>query len=233
MASKIGNYLSAALVLIFYAEPVAAIVIDDFSVGPITVERTGVDPGMAEQLGLNPTNVIGGVRSISVGSSGSPIQTLEIQAEESQLVFETGPHANTFIGYFDISYGSTSLPLNIDLTANGANAFLLEYETNLDRVPLARVIVSSPSGTDNPAFSNFDTQPLPGGRTRIVLPFDRYPRVDFENVTQISLDVARFPSASQITFYRFETVPEPTTAMLIVASLMSFAIQHRSRVAQN
>lgn len=231
MATRLLKYFPAVVILVLSTEPVSAIVIDDFSVGPITVERTGVDPGVAEQLGLDPTHVIGGARVIEVGRDGTPPQTLTVDAGAGQLVFETGDSTDNTAGYFDIAYGSLASPLNVDLTAEGSNALILDYEIEPTNVFLSGGLLVRSVGTslEGAGFGNFDQIRLPNGTTRLILPFDRYRGIDFENVTEIVLTLNRFRSSSKITFYGIETIPEPTCLLLLATSLSIMQCRRRSR----
>ena len=101
---------------------VHAVVIDDFGDGAITVERDGFSEVSMDQVGLNPANVLGGRRSLTVGTFGSATQTATVDTSQGQLRLQT---SDTF-GYFEICYGGDTNPLNVNLLAAGANAFEID-----------------------------------------------------------------------------------------------------------
>ncbi|MEZ6068660.1 MAG: hypothetical protein R3C10_00020 [Pirellulales bacterium] len=123
-------------------EQCQAINIDDFSVCPITVSRTGSDPAEALQTGLDEHHVLGGQRGILVGEAGSETQTAVVNSAAGVFEFST----DDSFGYLDLLYGTDEKPLNIDLTADGSTAFVL-YETDSDvRSAILNIYVDSSTG---------------------------------------------------------------------------------------
>jgi hypothetical protein len=113
----------STLTLLAAADQATAVIIDDFSVGPVTVTRDGATAATSTQTGLDPGHVLGGNRNIVVGEFGASSQSLTIDSALRELRF-TAPTGG---GYFDLEYGSEAQPLNIDLTADGSDAFLVEF----------------------------------------------------------------------------------------------------------
>lgn len=193
----------------------ASKLIDDFSVGSILVERTADTIATAEQTGLDLTRVVGGERSFAVGEFGIATQTLSVDATMGSMTFETGATP----GYFTVGYGSVESPLGLDLMANGADAFVVDFFDDLVYPQSNRfgvgVHTATGSGFVSPNSFGVEIQTLANGLSRVVLPFELYvTNVDFRQVDRIELGVARFPQNSSITFHLLATIPEPSTLML-------------------
>jgi len=195
---------------------VAGILIDDFETGSIDVSRLGGSVVEETQTGLDPSHIIGGERLITVGQSGDAPQHLNIDA--GQLKFNSGDS----FGYFQVAYGSSTSPLNLDLLASGANAFVLDFEAPY--VPLARIVLRSSTGSENPSIGNFDTVFFPSGLARVVVPFDAYGSVDLRQVEEIVLDVSRVRPLSQIAFLRIATIPEPSSVCLLALGALGLSV---------
>jgi hypothetical protein len=92
-----------------------AVVIDDFSVGPIHLERNAGVPVSQIQTGLDPAHVLGGQRDIILGANYGNGQILDINTAESRMTLSlTTP---TGLAGLDLTYGSRTTPLGADLTA--------------------------------------------------------------------------------------------------------------------
>jgi hypothetical protein len=196
-----------------------ALPIDDFSVGPIQVSRTGATAVTASQTGLDPSHVLGGGREIVVGESGGFVQTLIIDTAERELRFATDTN-----GYFQIDYGTPAAPLDVDLTADGSNAFLFESLYIVPTFPAAtvppsfiRVFSATGSGTASLTSSGASIVVQPDGSRRIKLPFSLLGnQVDLTAVQRIELDVFRVAPGSTFSLRTFSTVPEPESMLLFV-----------------
>ncbi len=213
------THLAVILLATVLAGETDARIIDDFSLGGIVVERLGDTAATAEQSGLDPVHVVGGGRSFVVGDFGSPTQTLALDDAMRVLTFETGSTP----GYFSINYGSSDSPLGVDLTANGSTAFQIDYSFDGDST-LVQLRFDSPTGEAGARIPQSDSQVLPNGRRRTVVPFADFPFVDFTNITSLALTAGRFPGNSSIKIYGIETVPEPSAVLLMVAA-SSFVLQ--------
>ena len=209
----------------------AAVVIDNFQVGSITVARLGDTVAGAEQSGLEPASVLGGRRSIVVGEYGTSEQTLTIDAAAGQMSFVTGDTH----GYFDIAYGSPANPLNLDLLADGANAFALTYDPTPEKPRIGVMVVSATGTSTIGTYSaGVYSETLADGSTRFVLPFDQFlADVDFQNVEQIVLSSSRFSPQSQVMLSELITVPEPATITCIgLLGVAAFRPRQRRALAR-
>lgn len=203
-----------------------ALVIDDFEMGSLVVERTGDSSQEAAQTGLDPAHVLGGNRYVTVGQFGSATQTLTVDPNAGLLLME----AAQSYGYFEIGYGSDDSPLNVDLTAGNAHAFLVDYSPG-EFIPLFRIVVQTPMGTDSVSLGFFAITPfeLPNGQMRVRFPFELYPEwVDFENVERVAISIGRQSPDSSFEIHQILTVPEPTT-LLLALLLVPIACARRNR----
>lgn len=204
----------------------AAMIIDSFDVGSIVVERTGATGVTQTQTGLAPSQVLGGVRTIQVGSSGGSQQKLTINAQPGELHFE----AIQSLGYFTITYGSTSSPLNIDLTPHG-NAFAVDfkYESPDPVIPLPtfRVLATTSAGAISSGGSGHSATsvvPLPGEGTRLIIPFSLFTTrspadpLDFSSIERITLDFFRVADNTPLTISNFSVIPEPSSLCLLLTA---------------
>lgn len=223
-SSCVSRVVSALLIFAICESTSGGTVIDSFSSGSIVVSK---EIGEATQTGLNESSVIGGERFIQVGEFGASPQTLTIEASSSMLTFETGDTN----GYFTVRYGSPDFPLDLDLQADGSNAFALDFVATFE-IPRLNITVFTSTGSDSGGTNHIDVnlQPLPNGMTRAVIPFDIYDEnLDFGSVDQIELDASRFPRFSTVMIGRFATIPEPTTCALSLATFCLLCRRGRHR----
>jgi hypothetical protein len=226
MKARVRVTRSSSLQLIYtagltisFCHSLLAATIDDFSVGPIAVQRNGSLAATALQAGLDPIHVIGGAREVVVGEFGASIQTLTVDTDLRELQFS----APTGGGYFDLLYGSEAQPLNVDLTADGSDAFLVEFAMQGGFVTLnfLRVFTSSGEGAlggGNPGTIRTD---LPDGKILMEYPFEAFSNSpDFTNVQRIELGFHRLSTVDGPVLLSFTTIPEPgAMALLGIASL--------------
>jgi hypothetical protein len=220
----------AAALAVLLSQPSSAIVIDDFSVGPITVTRTGAMAATAQQAGLDPNHVLGGGRDIVVGQFGLAGQSLTVDTALQELQL-TVPAVNDR-GYFDLMYGTTAQPLNIDLTADGSDAFLVEFAGPGGHVSLNWLRVSTSSGEGVLGGGNMGTTTtaLSDGRILVEYPFSAFSGApDFTSVDGIRLEFFRLSAFSGPVLRSITTIPEPATAVLVGAAALSQALRRDRR----
>ncbi len=209
----------------------AALVIDDFTQGGLTLLHATNYPGTTQlQMGLDSSVTIGGTRLVSVGAVGyigsSGLATASIDPIKGRFHF----NANAGLGYFKLDYGSVT-PLNLDLTG-GNNRFELEF---VDTTPNANfslfyVRVKSGGAWFNYQIQNDLAQAL-GGNTfgTLSVPFSKFLGVNFAAVQAIELDASRVPQGVHLAIESFTVVPEPSAAMLLLLApvLMRFIRRHQ------
>ena len=223
---KAFHFAFAAAIFFVAAQASAVVVIDDFSIGPITVARTGATVATATQTGLDPAHVLGGRREITVGAFGAATQTLiiDVVTGEFQASVVGTP------GYFTIKYGSDAQPLNLNLLALG-NGFLFETlapPSAVGRLPDLRLYSSSGSGhvdaTDGVATAT------PSGGTAIFVPFSEispssFGTLDLTAITSIQIDDGRV--STPIRLSSVSIVPEPSTLALLAAATLAGGLATR------
>jgi hypothetical protein len=211
--------LSLLLALTLLAMPAAAIVIDDFTEGPLELEAFDNFPGVEEiQTPLAPASVLGGTRRVWLGgsSSGPESTRLLIDTTAGQLTLTSDVGS---FGYLDLGYGSET-PLGVDLTADGADRFALivnNVTPGLDRGFFRLAVTSGPEASPTTEFTSWGAGglwDLPGSGT-IELPFGDFPTTDFTQVQAIQIDIGRFEPGHSLTLGGIMTTPEPTACILL------------------
>lgn len=216
--------------------PAVAALIDDFEVGSIVVERTGATLAAAEQLNLDQAHVLGGTRAITVGEFGGPVQRLTIDAPAGELRFTT----DTF-GYFKIEYGSAATPLNVDLTASGANALVLDAAYSVPQFPTATmppnaIHIYSATRSASASTNNLETTTvlMPDGGRRFRIPLTVFgPLIDLTSVDRIELNFGRVVAGSSFALRDFATVPEPSGLALLLSAGLWRLFRRRPRPRRN
>jgi hypothetical protein len=200
MRRSLQRFVAAAIVLVAIllghpAEKAAAIVIDDFSVGPITV----VGPDVETQTGLDPAHVLGGSRLIDVGRFGSG-SVLEVDPPNGLELASSG------WGYFDVRYDFAPGDEGVDLTVGGQ-----------DRIRLVFGEISTPSFTPlgvyvtlPPNSSNHGVSLYVGNWDDLILevPFDAFP-ASLTSAQNLTLDVFRNPPGASLTIESITTAATP------------------------
>lgn len=212
-AVLVAGLFTVSLVLPDFCLPAAAIVIDDFRVGGITVARDGATAATAEQSGLDPAHVLGAARTFNVGNFGSAPQTLIIDNSQGTCSFSTG---DTY-GYFGLIYGSAGDPLSVNLLAGGGTTFAVDHRSTLASAPNVTLYVTAGGMTQgiSLASSQVEHQPLSDGFARATIPFSLFPpEIDFTHIDQLHLATGRFPPFNSVTLRNLVTIPEPATLLL-------------------
>lgn len=209
---SVTSFVSFAA-LICAAPTANAIVIDDFTVGPVHLERNAGVGVPLLQTGLDPAHVLGGQRDIVLGANYNNGQVLEIDTIESQLTLTSAP--SPALAGLDLTYGSRTSPLGVNLTAEGHDRFVLDFDVigtccNDLRVSSVLGSVVSVDGVSLTGYYN--------GRVAIV-PFSEFSGVDFTNVASIELDFGRNRGMVLQSIY---TIPEPICAVML--TLIAFGV---------
>lgn len=186
-----------------------AIVIDDFSVGPIQLVR-GSSPVTFVQSGLDPTRVIGGERAFVLGAFGAVGQRAEVDLSTTRLTLWLPPDARE-LGYLTVTYGGADHPLNRDLTAGGNDRFILDFD---GPAPPGWLRVTSPGGASARSLSASPT-----------LLFSDFEQVDFTSVTSITLDAIR---SGGFSLNSITVVPEPAAGAGVIGLAMVAALGRRA-----
>ena len=213
--------LLAATVLTFPTVSVGAIIIDDFSVAPTTLELTTKYGRIEEvQRNLDPSHVIGGQRNISLRAQGPPYATaftrkLKIDTSVRELQFN---QVNQ--GVVEIVYGRDS-PLNLNI-----RGMVLAIDIFGDPY---RVVNMSPSlyfysehggaGT-HPWMDPFTVRSIPGGGTRLQIDVREFNEWDDWNPSAVTYFYVAF-HMPHTRVGRLAFIPEPSSmAMMVLGGAM-------------
>lgn len=187
--------------------PSIAIVIDDFTVGPISLVRDSGVPVVFAQSGLDTSHVVGGRRDFLLGASNRDGQTATIDTATGQ--FTLGVNEPATLAYLTLSYGSEDQPLNLDLTADGSDRFVFDFPSDTG---FSFLQLTSPGANQ--------------GSSRIseTVLFSAFPSVDLTNVSSITLTAGR---SQGFVLNSIRTVPEPFTSTLLAVGILGLVAARR------
>lgn len=213
-AIRVSAFLAAAALAAFSVNSAPAVLIDDFSVGALHLQAATYSPGStAQQQGLSSSAVVGGARGTYAGSARG-LATLDIDTASSRFVFSAADSS----GYFRLTYGATT-PLNLDLFADGAMAFALNFDEltpGLWRGIYELVITAE----EKSARYNFSQALFAlGGSGTVHIPFAAFPSLDLTRVSRIVVDAGRVEPLATLSITSIETIPEPQTLFLEVLAV--------------
>jgi hypothetical protein len=193
---NLRTFAFGACSVLFLAASTFGIVIDDFSVGEISLSGP---TALIAQTNLDPAHVVGGNRHVRITSG--PVE-LSIDSSTGLSVSE----GNTW-GYFHILYGSES-PLNADFTAGGHDRLRFRFNdvgTNWWR---GAFWVSVNTGLPpNSSAPGVDLENLYGGGI-FEIPFSRYNK-NFSDVDTFAIDVARIENSRSFSIAEISTAGPP------------------------
>jgi len=219
----------ASFILVLLVPAAAlAVVIDDFSVGPIVLstETSSINEW---QRDLDPAAVIGGKRNIVVAglarSNPPTVATVDTAAGTFSL------DINHWVEGYWIAWGSLDtfdpfgdLALNADLLADGSDAFRIDVAASATSQTLT---FSAKSGVDegrlrgNGVFLDLLASDSPRS---IRVPFSDFPRVDFRDVDAVVLGRSPVFVGADLTLSGIRTVPEPQAMVLLVLGLWAIVV---------
>jgi hypothetical protein len=210
-----GFFILAAFLCV--ATPsVRAIVIDDFTVGPIHLERNAGVAVSHIQTGLDPAHVLGGQREIVLGQFYENGQVLDIDTSAQRMSLTSAPFPA--LAGLDVTYGSRTVPLGIDLTAEGHDRFVFDFVGALPSC-CSSFRVTSATGSAL-QIDSVDLENYYDGNVATI-PFSEFSGVDFTNVASLELDFGRHRGFVLGAIY---TIPEPMTAWLPVGAMAAACI---------
>lgn len=204
-----------------------ALVIDDFTQGalaPIQATNTAQYGNTVVQSGLNPAQVLGGTRSVFVGSL--TLATASIETIKGRFNFS----ANNNFGYFKLGWGTVT-PLNADLSGGGNNRFQFDF---VDVLPTASLNLFNLRVKSGNSWFNYeignDFAAAMEGKTygTLNVPFAKFGGANFTQVQAIELEAARTPSGFHLTIESITAVPEPSAAALLGIAIGAGLLGRRS-----
>lgn len=203
----------------------SARIIDDFSVGPVTIQQTDSTFVNSDQQGLDPTHVLGGVRYVQTGyGGGSATQTATVDTASRKFTFTA---SGTTLGYVQLRYGSLTQPLNIDLTTDGSQYLLLSFtDITPSTFPHPFNVQIYGAGTS----SIFQVRPASSSASDIIdvlIPLSSFSPA-LSDVDSISISATRYPRDSQFSLLKIATImPEPATSNIIGISGIVILMRRR------
>ena len=108
-------------------ERVRAIVIDDFSTGPMAIEVVRLQTKSATMSLLPPSQTLGGARYVTLNGLGPTAASsvrVSIDTTASEFLYDADPGATA--ANFVVKYGAAQ-SLQADLTADGSNAIVFDF----------------------------------------------------------------------------------------------------------
>ena len=193
-------WLLALVAAVLLDAAAAAITIDDFSVGPLSL----VGPtGPTDYSGLDANHVIGGSRHIWVGLPSAP-NTLDVSL--GQLEFATGGGPD--LGSLSLVYGE-SAPLGANLSAGDRDRVRVRFTEVTAAAPFsagftirdaANQAFSFPIGNGMLALNGLDGV--------IELPFSAA-TINYANISRISLDLLGYTVNGTFAIDEIAVVPLP------------------------
>jgi len=213
------------------APPASALLIDSFTAAPTHLAAIGVTQ-TDTAAGLDPAAVLGGSRHLSVRSLSGAVGNAEVEIGDGQFRFT---NASGTLSYFTLAYGDYTFnasvpPLNLDLTADGADRFVIDvvgYTPGGGLGDGTRVVlwVRVPAATG----TIYRSAPLNNlGPGRYFVRFADIPGLDPTDVAGLGFETGRAPVGREFIISRFATVPEPAAGALgFAAMLVANALQRR------
>jgi hypothetical protein len=195
----------------------AALIIDDFDTGPISLTRSSFPAVTELQTALDPNHVIGGSRQISINGHFADFgQSLTVDATQGHLK-AYGPNN----GDIRVSYGAQA-PLNLNLAALSGHFLRIEGIGNpLTLWPSMPYIIftsqnggSALYGVAGPAHT-----PIPGGAAfeiPLSSPGALQGNPDLTHITGIQIQYVEPTPERILTLVAI--VPEPTSLVLLAAA---------------
>lgn len=123
---------SAAIILVAYlavvvARPASAVVIDDFSAGPLSLEAIRYQPKSVTVSSLPVDQTVGGSRAVGLSALGPTAASsvrVSVDTDASEFRYDADPGATA--ANFLVRYGTTQ-NLQANLLADGANAIVFDF----------------------------------------------------------------------------------------------------------
>jgi hypothetical protein len=201
-----------------------AIVIDDFTEGPLLLRSHSRPTFDATQEHLNPAHTVGGVRrwtrfynNIS-DADVSPDKYSQIQVDPAEGVFDfrSVDTSRQIRGYFNLTYGDPDAPLAVDLTDGGtADRLRLRFVGELSS-PWVQIGVRAPrldgTGTGSISWSLLSPQVVVSSDPIFDLPYpNNHNGLDLTQVESIELYVYRYFAGDYFKLDLIETAGTPLT----------------------
>lgn len=209
------RFAFALLCILNLPSTASAYIIDDFSVGNVTLQMGDSNPTISIQSALDPAHVLGGRRTIEMASpsgfSGAQSATIDTVAKKFAFFSTTMP-----FGAAELYYGSDGTPLNIDITADGRQSFRIKLTDLMPGGPLPALSFQV-YGADT--FKAVNLHPQSNSVSDVItlqFPFEDFPQALLQDVDQIKLVAFNFGDDVQFSVLEIATaIPEPTALAIV------------------
>jgi hypothetical protein len=208
---------------------VTAVVLDDYSVGPLAFSSFNSASNDILQSNLDPEHVFGGTRSVSfyfVGPAPGNSMTLDTTAGELRV----NPSLQCCTE-LTVSYGSPTTPLHLNLTADGSDRFLFKFG-QIDKALVYAIPFFTLTDSQNHSFQPLRNVPLPANPQSgfsLEVPFAQLTGINVADIRSLSYQIGRYPPGASFSLDDIRTVPEPATAGVVAMAVIATALHWRKR----
>jgi hypothetical protein len=200
--------------------------IDDFTTGPKQLAAMGVTQAEVA-AGLDPAAVLGGSRYLTVRSLGGATGNAEVAVGGGRFRFTnaSGQLSYFTLGYGDYSFNGSVTPLHLDLTADGADRFVVDVVdyTHGSGTGSGTSIVLWVRGAAAAGTIYRAANLTIGDPGHYVVPFSAFGDLQLTDVAGLGLDTGRAPNGREFIISRLATVPEPDAWALVVMAGLAVA----------
>jgi len=202
----------------------SALVVDDFRDGALelTLSRSVSTSSQTVLVdSLDPAHTVGGERLV-YGSTGD---TANLQIAPNPGFFQFD--ASVSWGYFRLSYGSADNPLDVNLRADGSNAFLLTFPEVTPGLWRGSYDFSLTSPTGVRTYGLESQLFALNGPGAIRIPFSYFDNLDLTHVSSMTLDAVRVEPTFRIRIGSIVTIPEPASWLSVMLALSTWFLTRR------
>ncbi len=204
-----------------------AVVIDDFSSGPIVLTASSMASTPQLQSGLDTASVIRGERRWTVQAYSivgpSPLTTVTVDALFGEMKLQTAASNNGSLRLQYGAYDDQLAQLAVDLTAGGHNQLRIDFrELPADPAKILSFVISADtvgpgiSGTSR-SFLNEIRQLGTSGT--LYVPYSLLPTPNFADIDILGLTIS-VAANTTVAITDIRTVPEPSGASMLVFAAM-------------
>lgn len=219
---------------LLWCVPVEAVVVDDFSDGPIVITASNAAATMQMQSGLDAAAVVGGKRRWTVQSYSivgpSPLATATVDTLLGELRLQAAASNN---GSLRLRYGTNDDQLAVDLTAGGHDRLRIDFsELPSDPAKILGFLVSADTvgpGISGSSRSFLDEVRGLGTSGTLDVPYSLLPFPTFSDIDILELTIS-VAANTTVAIADIRSVPEPASAILVLVIVAIGVSQRRARL---
>lgn len=212
----------------------AVTVIDSFDEGFVFISDPAIGPFVptSYEVGLDPSEVVGGNRFAQVTRVSGPNNAVA-QTGIGNVAFSAGSQTT---GFFVLGWGtdatgglSAATALNLDLIADGFDAFLLSASTDVTGIggTMTITVWSNVGGLAiSDSYSRNFTGPADVFQT-YSFPVEEFALVNLTDVDAIYLRIDAISPGADYTLDFLTTIPEPASMSLLALGAMALIRRRR------